>query len=73
MSIGKWKKNPRYVELRAAGHSHMGALNHLRLKKPPIPPLGIDCACGHSIEEHRRDPRSTACTVCYCIAFEDNS
>jgi hypothetical protein len=31
------------------------------------------CTCGHSPEEHGRDPqhpRSTACAECECIAYE---
>jgi hypothetical protein len=31
------------------------------------------CICGHSIEEHGRDPEhpgSTACTECDCVAYE---
>ena len=35
------------------------------------------CICGHSIEEHGRDPNypgSTACSIegCGCIAYEEN-
>ena len=32
------------------------------------------CTCGHSIEEHGKDPEhpgSTACTQCDCVAYDE--
>ena len=54
-----------------------------KAKKPPPPQFqtrsgavvpGTDpCTCGHTPEEHGRDPKypaSTSCVECDCIAYE---